>query len=142
MEWDKFNKGVFLVNVLAIVYDPKAKKVLIGRRENDPHLKNLNWAFPGGRPNYKGDLESSLKEQVRIKTGLEINIKKIIFAKTYPEKREFLSIYYFCKRIGGKEKAGELFVEIKWVKPNEVVDYFKSSTSTHPKIVEFLHSLK
>lgn len=142
MNWNEFKTGIFLVNVLALIYDPRRKKILIGRRENDPHLKNLNWCFPGGMPSYKEDLEYYLKEQVRIKTGLEINIKKVIFAKTYPEKRKFLSIYYYCESIGGKEEPGELFVEIKWVKPREVVNYFKTSTSIHPKLIEFLHSLK
>jgi 8-oxo-dGTP pyrophosphatase MutT (NUDIX family) len=53
MDWTIFKKGVFLVNLLGIIYDPVAKKVLIGRRENDPHLKDLSWVFPGGRPDYK-----------------------------------------------------------------------------------------
>lgn len=142
MEWNKFDRGVFIVNVIAIIYDPRAKKVLLGRRENDPYLKNLNWCFPGGMPDYKEDLEHYLKEQVKIKTDLDVDVKKVIFAKTYPEKREFLSIYYYCEVLEGKDKAGELFVETKWVKPQEVLNYFKGSTSTHPKIVEFLHSLK
>ena len=142
MDWNKLKKGIFLVNVLAIVYDPRIKKVLIGKRQNDPYLKNLNWSFPGGMPEYKEDLEYYLKEQVKLKTNLEIDIKQVIFAKTYPEKREFLSIYYYCEKKEGKEKAGELFLEIKWVKPNEVTTYFKSSTSIHPKIVDFLHSLE
>ena len=40
-------------------------------------------------------------------------LKKIIFAKTYPEKREFLSIYYLCEITGGIEKAGEKFIDLK-----------------------------
>lgn len=140
--WTKFKTGVFLVNVLAIIYDPKEKKVLIGRRKNDPYLRSLNWCFPGGMPEYKKDLEFYLKKQIKLKTNLEVKIKKVIFAKTYPEKREFLSIYYYCEITERNEEPGELFVEIKWVKPNKVVEYFKSSTSIHPKVVEFLHSLE
>lgn len=140
MDWNQFDRGIFLVNVLGIVYNPKTGKVLIGRREKDPYFKEISWCFPGGRPAYKDDLEFYLKRQVKTKTGLEIDIKKIIFAKTYPEKREFLSIYYYCEVIGGKEKADELFAEIKWVKPNEVQKYF--TTSLHSKILEFLKTLK
>jgi len=140
MEWNKFDRGVFLVNVLGIVYDKKNKKILIGRRENDPYLKELSWGFPGGRPNYKEDLEASLKHEIKIKTGLDVNVKKLIFAKTYPEKKEFLSIYYLCEFSGGKEKAGEKFKEIKWIKPEEVKDYF--TTSLHPKLFDFLKNIE
>ncbi len=140
MDWSKFDKGVFLVNVLAIVYNPKTKKVLIGKRKNDPYLKNLSWCFPGGSPAYKEDLGFYLKHEVKIKTGLGVDIKKIVFAKTYPEKREFLSIYYLCEVLSGKETASEKFVELKWVKPSEVKKYF--TTSLHPRLLEYLKSLE
>lgn len=103
-------------------------------------IKELSWCFPGGRPAYKEDLEFYLKHEIKIKTGLDVNIKKVIFAKTYPEKREFISIYYYCEVSGGKEKAGEQFVEIKWVKPTEVQKYF--TTSLHPKLLEYLKTLE
>lgn len=139
MDWKKFDKGVFLVNVLGVIYNPKEKKILIGRREKDPYLKELTWCFPGGRPSYKEDLEFYLKKEVKIKTNLNINIKKIIFAKTYPEKREFLSLYYLCEVKNGKEKAGEKFKEIKWIKPLAVEKYF--TTSIHPKLLEYFKTL-
>lgn len=140
MDWSQFEKGVFLVNVLGIVYNPQSRQILIGKRENDPYLKELSWCFPGGRPAYDEDLEFCLKEEIKKKTGLEVVVKKIVFAKTYPEKREFLSIYYFCEIVGGKEKAGEKFIEIKWVGPTEVQKYF--TTSLHPRLLEFLKTLE
>jgi len=140
MEWKDFDKGVFLVNCLGIIYNPKTKKVLIGRRENDPYIKKLTWCFQGGRPSYKDDLEYYLKEEIKKKTNLDVKVKKIVFAKTYPEKREFLSIYYFCEFIKGKEEAKERFKEVKWVKPTEVNDYF--TTSLHSQVLEFLKSLE
>lgn len=140
MDWSQFSKGVFLVNVLGIVYNPKTRRVLIGRRENDPYIKELSWCFPGGSPSYEKELESYLKHEIRIKTGLDVEVKKVVFAKTYPEKREFLSIYYHCEVIGGKEEAGEKFSELKWVKPTEVKKWF--TTSLHPKLLEYLRSLE
>lgn len=139
MELAKFDKGVFLVNVLAIIYDTKTKKILIGRREDDPYIKELSWCFPGGRPSYKEDLELDLKQIIKIKTGLEIDVKKVVFAKTYPERREFLSIYYFTEVVGGEAKPSENIKELKWMKPTEVKDYF--TTSLHPEVMEFLKSL-
>ena len=140
MDWSRFEKGVFLVNVLAIVYDPETKKILIGKRERDPYIKELSWCFPGGRPGYKEDLETYLGEEIRKKTGLQVEVEKLVFAKTYPEKREFLSIYYLTKTSGGEEKAEEKLVELKWIKPSEVQKYF--TTSLHPKVLEFLKTLE
>ncbi len=140
MDWSKFGRGVFLVNVLGIVYNPKTKKILIGKRGNDPYIKTLSWCFPGGTPSYREDLEFYLKYEVKVKTGLDISIKELVFAKTYPEKREFLSIYYLCEVLGGKEKAAEQFTEIKWVKPSDVQKYF--TTSLHPKLLNYLKTLE
>ena len=140
MDFSQFDRGVFLLNVLGIVYNPKTKKILIGKRENDSHVKNLSWTFPGGRPEYKEDLEYYLKKEIKKKTGLEVDAKKIVFVRTASEKREFLFIYYLCKPLGGKEKAGEKFTEIKWVKPSDVRKYF--TTTVDPKLMEFLEKLK
>lgn len=138
--WKNLDQGVFLVNVLGIVFDPKTKKILIGKRENDPYIKELSWCFPGGRPKNGEDLEDSLKREVKKKTGLNVGSVGVIFAKTYPEKREFLSIYFLCEVVGGEEKAGELFTEIKWVNPEELENYF--TTSFHPKLKEYILGLK
>jgi ADP-ribose pyrophosphatase YjhB (NUDIX family) len=140
MDWQEFDRGVFLVNLLGIVYNPKTKEILIGKRENDTYIRNLSWSFPGGRPAYEKDLEDYLKLEIKKKTNLAIDIKRVIFAKTYPEKKEFLSIYYLCEATSGEEKPGEKFTEVKWVKPAEVKDYF--TTSLHPALLEFLHLLE
>ncbi len=139
INWTQFDRGVFLVNVLGIIYNPKTKQILIGRRENDPYIKELTWVFPGGRPAYKEELDYYLKYEIQRKTGINIKVKTVVFAKTYPEKREFLSIYYLCEPIGGQKKAGEKFIEMKWVKPSEVKKYF--TTSLHPALLKYLKSL-
>lgn len=128
------------MNVLGLVYNPDTRRILIGKREHDPYLAELSWCFPGGRPKYEEDLEYYLAHKIKIKTGLDIKVNHVIFAKTYPEKREFLSIYYLCEVTGGEEKAGERFVETKWVKPTELTKYF--TTSLHPKLLEYLKSLE
>jgi len=139
MDWAQFGKGVFLVNVLGIVSNPKTKKTLIGRREDDPYIKELSWCFPGGTPGYEEDLESYLKREIKIKTGLDVAVKNVVFAKTYPEKREFLSVYYRCDVVGGTEKAGDSFKEVKWVLPSDVKKYF--TTSLHDTLFEYLKNM-
>ncbi len=140
INWDKFEKGVFLVNTLGIIFDPKTKKILIGRRENDPYVKELGWCFPGGRPEYGEDLEEGLKREIKKKTGYDVESLGAVFVRTYPNKKEFLSIYYLCEIVGGKEKAGEKFKELKWVKPEELEKYF--TTPFHPKLKEYIMNLK
>lgn len=139
-DWSEFDRGVFLVNVLGVVYDARRKKILIGRHEKDPYMPRLSWCFPGGRPGYRKDLENYLKKEVKKKTGLNTKVVQIVFAKTYPENRRIMSVYYLVKPTGGREKPGEKFVELKWVKPTEVRNYF--TTSLHKNLFEFLKTLE
>jgi len=139
MKWDSFKKGVFLVNCLAIVYNPKTKKILIGKRKSDLYVKKLIWSFPGGRPVYGRTLEESLKDEIRKKTNLKVKVKKLIFARI-PEKKEFLILYYCCGTTGKNARPGEKFIEIRWIKPTDVKKYF--TTSIDPFIMKFLKQLK
>jgi len=143
IDWDSFDRGVFLVNVLGIIYDSKTKKIIIGLRKKDPYVRTLSWTLPGGRPGYSKDFENYLRLEVKKKTNLKIKINKVIFAKTYPKKRKFLSIYYLAEPLNaGKEKAGEKFTELKWVRISEVNKYFAPSfTSLHPTLMDFLNQL-
>jgi len=129
----------FKVIVLGIVFNPETKKILIGRRENDSYIKELGWCFPGGDVNVGDEPEETLKNEIKNKTGLEVENLGAVFSKVYPEKKDFLAIYYLCEVIGGEEKAGDKFKEIKWVNPEELEKYF--TTSFHPKLKEYIMNL-
>jgi len=130
----------FIVTLLGIVYNPKTKMIIIGKRENDPNIKKLSWCFPGGASSYTKDLEDNLIKEIKKKTNLLVKVKNVIFAKTYPENRKVLSIYFYCETSTYNAKAGDRFREVKWVKPLEVKKYF--TTSLHKKVVDFLKTLK
>jgi 8-oxo-dGTP diphosphatase len=140
MEKSSQTRGTYFPIVLGIVFDTKTKKILIGRRKPDLDIKNLLWAFPGGRPEYGEELEEAIKREIREETGYETESLGVIFAKTYPEKRDLLSIYFLCEVTGGEEKPSEELEELKWVEPNELKDYF--TTSFHPKLKEYIEGLK
>ena len=125
---DGFEKGVFLVNTLGVIFDPLNKKFLIGKREKDPYVKNLTWSFIGGRPEYGQDLEESFEKVVEKKTGLKIKSLGPIFSRIFEEDGKILLIYYLCEVVGGKLKtnSGD-FVEYKWVDADELEDYFTTS---------------
>jgi len=78
----------FKVIVLGIIYDPKRKKILIGRRENDPFVPKLKWTPPGGRVSHGEDLEISLKAKVKEQTGLEVENLGHIFSMIPKEKKD------------------------------------------------------
>ena len=130
----------FQTVLLAVIYDPKNKKILLGKREKDPHVKELKWCFPGGKPNYKEELETALKNKIKNKTGYEISNLGCIFIRIAPEKRDQILIYYLCEVLGGKEKSGNDLIELKWVSPEDVEKHF--TTSFHPNLKEYIMNLK
>ncbi|MCK5594138.1 MAG: NUDIX hydrolase [Candidatus Aenigmarchaeota archaeon] len=138
MSLENLQDGQFLVTLQAIVYNTKTKKILIGLRKNDPNIEELSWTFIGGKAKDQ-DLEESLKNTVKEKTGLDINIRNIVHAKTYPENRKIISIY-FCTESATVETEMHDFEELKWIDPKEVTDYF--TTSIHPIVLEFLEKLE
>jgi ADP-ribose pyrophosphatase YjhB (NUDIX family) len=77
----------FNVILLGIIYDPKNKKILIGKREKDPYVPELKWTPPGGRIIPGKDLEDSLKIKIKEQTGFEIENLGNIFAMVPKEKK-------------------------------------------------------
>jgi 8-oxo-dGTP pyrophosphatase MutT (NUDIX family) len=140
IEVGEHKKGIFSIIVLGIIYDPKEKKILIGKRENDPNVPQLSWCFPGGRPEYEEKLENTVKREVKEETGLDVESLGVIHAKVYPEKKDFLAVYYLCEKISGNEKMGDNFVDLKWVKPEEIEEHFTTSFSDELK--EYILNLK
>ncbi len=126
----------FQVIVLGIIFDPKERKILIGRRENDPYLPQLTWCFPGGSLTSDGEINKVLKEKIKEQTGLLVKNLGAVFSKTYEEKRDLVAIYFLCEAIGGKAKKGGKLKELKWVKPKEIEEHFK--VSFHPRLKEYL----
>ncbi|MFA5856980.1 MAG: NUDIX domain-containing protein [Candidatus Pacearchaeota archaeon] len=140
LDLKKIKKGIFLVNVLGIVFDTSSRKILIGKREKDPYVPKLTWSFPGGTPVYGEDLEKSIEKQIKEKTGLKTKSLGPIFARIPPEKKEFLLIYYLCEKISGKEKPAKGFKELKWVSPIELEKH--ATTSIDPRLKEYIMNLK
>jgi 8-oxo-dGTP diphosphatase len=129
----------FEVVVLGIVFDPVKKRILIGKRENDPYIKNLEWCFPGGRLKIGEDVDQALKRSLKEKTGYTVKNLGAIFSKTYPERPNLVGIYFLTQVFEGEEKAGKDLAELKWISPKEIDKYF--TTSFHRKLKEFLVEL-
>ena len=130
----------FKVILLCVIFDPKTKKILIGRRENDPFIPKLSWVFPGGEATQEEELETTLKRKIKEKTNLNIGNLGSVFARIPSEKKDLLLIYYLCEVINGKEKPSGDLKELKWVNPEELEKYF--TTSFHPTLKEYILNLK
>jgi len=126
----------FSVIILGIVFDPKKRKILIGKSENDPYLPKLSWCFPGGRLADDGEVNQTLIERIKEQTGLEVKNLGAVFAKTYEEKRDLLAVYFMCEAVKGKLKTGGNLKELKWVNPKDLEKYF--TTSFHPRLKGYL----
>ncbi|MEX0920516.1 MAG: NUDIX domain-containing protein [Candidatus Pacearchaeota archaeon] len=132
---DRFN-----VIVLGIIFDPKEKKILIGRRENDPYVSDLKWSPPGGSLTQGKDLEESLKIKIKEQTGYNIENLGNIFAMIPEEKKNFILLLYLCEVTGGEEKIGGNLKELKWVYPEDLDNYF--NIAYHPHLREYILNLK
>lgn len=139
-ETKKMEKETFSVIVLSIIFDPKTRKILIGKRENDLYVEELSWVFPGGRLTNEETEEQTLKRKVKEETGLKIENLGTVFSRIFPERKDFFLIYNLCELIEGEEKAGGDIKELKWVSPDELESYF--TTSFDPKLKEYIHNLK
>jgi len=129
----------FKVIVLGVIYDPAKKKILIGRRENDPNFPKLKWCFPGGRAYHGEDVDKILKKNIKEKTGYTIKNLGAIFVTTYREKKDFLGVYFLTEVFEGKETLGVGMKELKWVNPKEIEKYFDEKL--HSRLKEFLEHL-
>lgn len=129
----------FHVTVLGIICDTKNRVMLIGRRENDPNVRELTWCLPGGDMREGDSPEDALKREAKEKTGLDIDVFEIVLAKVPEERKDSILLYYQCEVLGGEEKAGGSFKELKWIKPTDIKKY--STTSLDFRLMRYLERL-
>ncbi len=131
----------FEVILLGVIFDPAKRKVLLGRRENDPHISRLAWCFPSGRLLHNEDLDQKLKKKIKESTGYNVKNLGSIFTRNLPyDGGDFLQVYFLVEIFEGEEKAGGDLVELKWVDPDEVESYF--TTPFHSVLKEYISNLK
>lgn len=130
----------FKVILLGVIFDPKERKILLGRRENDPEIPELNWCFPGGKIDHKEDVDKILKDKIKLKTGYEVKNLGSIFSRVPREKNDIYLNYFLCQVFKGEEKPGDDIIELKWVDPEKVESYFQTSFNTRLK--EYILNLK
>ena len=121
----------------------KKDKVIIGLRKSpDPNVKDLHWTFPSGKTETL-DFEKNLTTTVKDETGLKSKPIRLIHARLIPDspdkKIRIIALYYHCKLLGGNQKAGGDFKQLKWVPATQVHRHF--TTSVADEVTTFLGTL-
>jgi len=130
----------FHILLVSIIFDPKKRKILIARKEKDPELQDLKWIFPGTELHHGEDLDQTLKKRIKEKTGFKVKNLGAIFSKVYPERKDYLAIYFLCEIFKGEFKPWKFYKEMEWVDPEELEKRFRSSF--HPRLKEYILNLK
>ncbi|MEK6926396.1 MAG: NUDIX domain-containing protein [Nanoarchaeota archaeon] len=132
----------FHVLLVSIIFDPAKRKILIARKDkdSDPELKGLTWFFPGTELHHGEDMDKTLKKRIKEKTGFEVKNLGTVFSKVYPERKDYLAIYFLCEVFKGKEKQWKFYKEMKWVAPEDLEKHF--TISFHPRLKEYIMNLK
>ncbi len=119
-------------------------RVLIGKRhQTDPNVPNLTWSFPGSRLQTL-DFQKELTKSFHERTGLHVNINKVVAARVIPESgqngAQVVALYAHGPVQGNQHFTAQApYSELKWVKPLDVFKYFTSSTTD--EVTAFLNSL-
>jgi 8-oxo-dGTP diphosphatase len=91
-------------------------RVLLGRRRDDPSAGL--WDLPGGFLHEGEDALTGLRREVREETGLEL--EPVEFLGTWNEPyqgRDVLCLTWLAHPAGGRERAGDDLVELRWFTP-------------------------
>jgi len=84
-------------------------------------------------------VDKTLKKTLKAQTGYDVKNLGAIFSKIYPERKDLLAVYFLTQAFDGEEKPGKDILELKWVSPKELENYF--TTSFHKKLKEYLIDL-
>jgi len=118
--------GKFYVRIVGIIFNPKERKILIGKNKGDK-----NYSF------VDGELKSGLKRVTKEKTGYDISNLGSIFAGL--RKKDELAIYFLCEIKNGKEIRGAKVEKIRWVKAKEIEKLINEKLPG--KLKEYLNSI-
>jgi ADP-ribose pyrophosphatase YjhB (NUDIX family) len=105
----------FKVKIIGILFNPQARKILIGKNKGDKTL-----SFLEGDLKCDEELDVGLKRTAKEKTGYIIHNLGAVYAENKLKDREELKLYFLCETTEGKEKPGKNVAELRWINPKEI----------------------
>ena len=119
----------FKVILVGVVFDPKERKILIGKNKGDE-----SYSFVEGNLNHDEELDINLKKLTTEKTGYVVHNLGTIYARNKIENdEERLELYFLCEATEGSEKPGENVEELIWIKPSEISKYINGELPSRLK---------
>jgi ADP-ribose pyrophosphatase YjhB (NUDIX family) len=118
----------FIVKIIGILFNPSARKILIGKNNGEKDL-----SFLEGDLKYEEELDVGLKRVAKEKTGYIIHNLGAVYAENRLKDKQALRIYFLCEATEGKEMPGKNVSELKWVNPKEIEKHLKKKLPTRLK---------
>jgi len=115
----------FKVKIIGILFNPSARKILIGRNKGENSL-----SFLEGELKYNEELDVGLKRAAKEKTGYKVHNLGAVYAENMLKKKDELRLYFLCEATEGKEKPGPKVAELKWISPKEIEKSIKQKLPT------------
>ncbi len=128
---------------LAVVKNTDGEILIIKRKNSVKGTdgSEFTWGFPGGRASSYDNLQETVKDETLEKTGHYIVVKDMISERQH-EHYPF-HLHYFESELETEATESyivdEAVVQIAWVRPNDLLDYF--TTDLDPAVAKHL-SLK
>lgn len=121
-----------LINIGVVVNDKQ--EVLIVKRAKEEKSTDgavtLTWAFPGGKQRFDESRKQGVEREVLAETGYQVTSTKEINLRSHPQFPVII-IYHLCHLVqkAPTQKPSEPWeiTEVKWVKPEELKNYFTTN---------------
>ena len=127
--------------ILGIVLNKKGEVLIIKRKnpEITRNSKEFIWAFPGGRQEEDENREDRVIAEVLAETGYKVRPLRQIHLRVHPDTLTMVA-YFLCELekdepVQDIEEKDEV-EEIRWVKPEELKNYF--TTNIDPEVKKVL----
>jgi len=125
---------------LGVVINKKGEVLIVKRKKKEitKSGKEFLWAFPGGRQEEGETREERVVKEVLLETGYKVKPIKQIHIRIHPDTLKMIA-YFLCELEDEKQEEiveKDEIEEVKWVKPEELKNYF--TTDIDPEVKKVL----
>lgn len=91
-------------------------KALFVKRSNNAQAGGGTWELAGGKIKFGEDLETALFREIKEEVGLEVNVKKILYASSIQETaRQIIILTYICESKERKIYLSQEHIDYRWL---------------------------